>query len=121
MNLFDQRPESSFFSVHSQATVSGIYSEEIIPIEVRGTVISEDDTVRRGVTLEKLSQLKPVFEWGDQRTTAGNASGIGDGAGICIMTTRERADAEGWEVSRPVFVWGVSEGKNNGGNNEQGF
>jgi acetyl-CoA acyltransferase 1 len=36
--------------------------------------------------------------WGDASTTAGNASGIGDGAALCIMTTRARAEAEGWGV-----------------------
>jgi acetyl-CoA acyltransferase 1 len=43
--------------------------------------------------------LKPVFpEWGEGSTTAGNASGIGDGAAICILTTRERAEREGMAV-----------------------
>ena len=50
-----------------------------------------DDTIRPGVTLESLSKLKPVFDWGERLTTAGNASGVGDGAAICIMTTRENA------------------------------
>ncbi len=76
---------------------SGIFAEEILPIELRGTVVSVDDTVRPGVSLESLAKLKPVFlENGS--TTAGNASGIGDGAALCIMTTRARAEKEGWDV-----------------------
>lgn len=76
-----------------------MFSEEIIPVEIRGQILSVDDTVRPGVTLEKLSELKPVFpQWGEGSTTAGNASGVGDGAGLCILTTRERAEREGMPI-----------------------
>lgn len=58
-----------------------------------------DDTIRPGVTLEGLAALKPAFpKWGQASTTAGNASGVGDGAGLVILTTRERAQKEGMEV-----------------------
>lgn len=58
-----------------------------------------DDTIRPGVTMESLAALKPVFpDWGENTTTAGNASGIGDGAALCILTTREKARAEGMEI-----------------------
>lgn len=81
-----------------QALEKGIFAQEIVPVEIRGSVISVDDTIRSGVTLESLTALKPVFpEWGDN-TTAGNASGIGDGAALCILTTRQRAQAEGMEI-----------------------
>ncbi|EGN99532.1 hypothetical protein SERLA73DRAFT_179590 [Serpula lacrymans var. lacrymans S7.3] len=83
----------------SEALVRGTFASEIIPVEIRGAVISVDDTVRPGVTLSSLGALKPVFpDWGDASTTAGNASGIGDGAAICMLTTRERAEREGMEV-----------------------
>lgn len=61
-------------------------------------MISTDDTIRPGVSLESLTSLKPAFQWGESSTTAGNASGIGDGAAICIMTTRARAETEGLPV-----------------------
>jgi acetyl-CoA acetyltransferase len=49
--------------------------------------------------MESLGGLKPVFpQWGEGSTTAGNASGIGDGAALCILTTRERAQREGMEI-----------------------
>lgn len=38
------------------------------------------------------------YQWGQASTTAGNASGLGDGAALCIITTRERADKEGMEI-----------------------
>ena len=78
---------------------SGIFAEEILPVETGGSIISADDTIRPGVSHESLSALKPVFpNWGEASTTAGNASGVGDGAAICILTTRERALADGMEV-----------------------
>lgn len=83
----------------SQAVANGIFTDEIIPVEIRGNMFSVDDTIRPGVSLESLSSLKPVFpNWGSGSTTAGNASGVGDGAAICILTTRERAQADGMEI-----------------------
>ena len=87
------------FSSSTQASSNGIFAEEIIPIELKGQVFSVDDTIRPNVTLESLASLKPVFpEWGEASTTAGNASGVGDGAALCILTTREHAEKEGMEV-----------------------
>lgn len=82
-----------------QALKNGILSDEIIPIELRGKTITQDDTIRPGVSRESLASLKPVFaDWGVAATTAGNASGIGDGAGIVILTTRENAQKEGLPI-----------------------
>ncbi|KAF9569609.1 3-ketoacyl-CoA thiolase [Agrocybe pediades] len=83
----------------SKALSEGIFADEIIPVELRGTIVSVDDTIRPGVTLEGLAKLKPAFpQWGEGNTTAGNASGVGDGAGLCILTTRKRAEQEGMEI-----------------------
>jgi acetyl-CoA acyltransferase 1 len=82
-----------------QAQSSGIFAEEIIPIELKGTIVSVDDTIRPGVTMDGLAALKPAFpDWGNASTTAGNASGLGDGAGICILTSRAKAQEEGMEI-----------------------
>ncbi|KAL5535556.1 hypothetical protein ACEPAF_3650 [Sanghuangporus sanghuang] len=82
-----------------KAQKAGIFKDEIIPIDIEGKTISEDDTIRPGVTAESLAGLKPVFpDWGNSLTTAGNASGIGDGAALCVLTTRERAEKEGMEI-----------------------
>jgi acetyl-CoA acyltransferase 1 len=100
-------PTSFYFTRHSQrpdgnvaqALAAGVFANEILPIELRGTVLSVDDTVRPNVSAEGLAALRPAFpEWGSASTTAGNASGVGDGAGLCILTTRERAEAEGYDV-----------------------
>jgi len=83
----------------NKSQAAGLFAEEIIPIEINGQVISVDDTLRPNVTLESLAGLKPVFpQWGNGTTTAGNASGVGDGAAICILTTRKRAEAEGMKI-----------------------
>jgi acetyl-CoA acetyltransferase family protein len=83
----------------SEALSKGVFADEIIPVEIKGQVISVDDTIRPGVSAESLAGLKPVFpNWGEASTTAGNASGVGDGAALCILTTRERAEKEGMEI-----------------------
>lgn len=90
---------SSGTDVILQSVAKGIFADEIVPVTLRGAVVSVDDTVRPGVTLESLSGLKSAFpNWGESSTTAGNASGVGDGAAICVMTTRERAEKEGMEI-----------------------
>ncbi|KAF7320276.1 3-ketoacyl-CoA thiolase [Mycena kentingensis (nom. inval.)] len=77
----------------------GTFTDEILPLELKGQIVSVDDTIRPGVSAESLAGLKSVFpNWGTASTTAGNASGVGDGAGIVIMTTRARAEQEGMEV-----------------------
>ena len=51
------------------------------------------------MTAESLQKLKPAFPgWGPELTTAGNASGIGDGAALCVLTTRQKADELGMKV-----------------------
>lgn len=83
----------------AQALADGVFSDEILPIELRGAIVSVDDTVRPNVSAEGLATLKSSFpEWGDASTTAGNASGVGDGAALCILTTRARAKAEGLNI-----------------------
>jgi acetyl-CoA acyltransferase 1 len=82
-----------------KAQSAGTFADEILPVEIDGQIISVDDTIRPGVTAQSLAGLKPSFpDWGSASTTAGNASGVGDGAAICIMTTRQRAEREGMEI-----------------------
>ncbi|KAI0051682.1 3-ketoacyl-CoA thiolase [Auriscalpium vulgare] len=83
----------------SKSVTDGIFAEEILPVEIRGKVLTTDDTVRPGVTIESLAGLKPAFpDWGESSTTAGNASGVGDGAALAILTTRKRAEKDGMEI-----------------------
>ena len=80
------------------------FAPELVPIEVPGrkgsTRLTADEHPRDGVTLEKLARLAPVFREGG-RVTAGNASGITDGAAALIVASEEAADRENLEV----FAW----------------
>ncbi|KAL1672108.1 Thiolase, N-terminal domain-containing protein [Schizophyllum commune] len=83
----------------ASALARGLFQHEILPVEIRGQTISVDDTIRAGVTLDSLAALRPAFpDWGAASTTAGNASGVGDGAGLVVMMRRDRAEREGFPV-----------------------
>src|SRR5690606_13961233 len=70
---------------------------EIRPVTIRGrkgdTVVSADEHPRPDTTLEKLAALKPLFPNGV--VTAGNASGINDGAGALIVASRKAGEKAG--------------------------
>ena len=80
------------------AIQSGAFKEEIVPIVVKGkkgdVVFDTDEYPRAGTTLDGLAKLKPAFKK-DGAVTAGNASGINDGASVMIVMSKERADALG--------------------------
>jgi len=88
----------------SHALSAGIFAEEIMPIRVGSDfVATADDMIRPGVTAESLAKLKPAFPgWGGEHSTAGNSSGIGDGAAICVLMRRETAKRKG---ARIVGKW----------------
>ena len=78
-----------------QAIAQGLFKDEIVPIDVpqkKGApaVFDRDEYPRTGTTVEKLAALKPAFKK-DGSVTAGNASGINDGAAAVVVTTPERA------------------------------
>ncbi|OQV02183.1 hypothetical protein CLAIMM_07421 [Cladophialophora immunda] len=87
-----------------EAQQSGKFNSEIIPVEwtrtdnVTGAQttlrVEKDDTIRPGVTLEKLAKLKPAFSE-DGRSTAGNSSQISDGASSCVLARRSWAEHRG--------------------------
>jgi len=81
------------------AIKEGRFKEEIIPVEVKGprgksVIVDTDEHPRADVTVEKLARLKPSFKK-DGTVTAGNASGINDGAAACVIMSREKADELG--------------------------
>lgn len=80
----------------AQAMVNGQFEDEIVPVEVRDrkgnvTVVKQDEHPRPNTTLEKLASLKPLFP--DGTVTAGNASGINDGAAALLLMTEKKAQA----------------------------
>lgn len=74
------------------------FVEEIVPVPIRVkkeiTEFKVDEHPRRGVTMEGLAKLKPAFKIGGT-VTAGNSSGINDGAAAFVITTREKAEQLG--------------------------
>ena len=81
-----------------QAQHAERFREEIVPIEVRRPraatgVMDYDEHPRAGVTAEALAALKPAFR-ADGRITAGNASGVNDGAAFLLLA--DRASAQAW-------------------------
>lgn len=93
------RADSDQFSYIShmralEAIKNGKFDVEIDPIEIPGRgFFSKDEHPREGTTVEKLSSLKPVLK--TQSITAGNSSGINDGACTVLLTSEEKANELG--------------------------
>jgi len=100
------REEQDRFALESQrkaarAVEEGRFDAELAPVEVpvrKGppVKVERDEHPRPGITLEKLARLRPVFKEGGT-VTAGNSSGINDGAAALLVTSPEAARREGWE------------------------
>jgi len=90
------------------AVKEGRFAEEIAPVMIKtrkGEIaVDTDDHIKPDTTLEALAKLRPAFGE-DGTVTAGNASGIVDGAAAVILTTGERAKADGLDVWAKVKAW----------------
>jgi acetyl-CoA C-acetyltransferase/acetyl-CoA acyltransferase len=75
----------------ADATDSGRFDDELVPIETEDGVVEEDEGIRRDTTLEKLASLPTVFK-SEGTITPGNASQVTDGAAGTMLTSREFAD-----------------------------
>lgn len=97
------REDQDGFALRSQqrtaaAVASGYFAEEIVPVTIVGkkseTVISADEHPRPGTTLEALAKLKPIVR-ADGTVTAGNASGVNDGAAAMFVASEAAAKKHG--------------------------
>jgi len=90
---------------------AGKFKEEIVPIEIKTkkgvTVFARDDHMRPDTTLEGLAKLKPAFSE-DGFVTAGNASGIVDGAAAVVITDKETAKRYEVDPLGRIVSWGVA-------------
>ena len=77
---------------YAKAQESGFFAGEIQPVHNGTALVHADEHPRPDVTLEKLAKLKPAFKDGGT-VTAGNASGINDGAAALVVASREKAEA----------------------------
>ncbi|MBF8982461.1 acetyl-CoA C-acetyltransferase [Lutibacter sp. B2] len=98
------REEQDEFAATSQnraekARKEGKFKDEIVPVEVKtrkgSFMFEEDEFIRDGVTKEALGKLKPAFKKDGGTVTAGNASGINDGAAAFVIMSKEKADELG--------------------------
>ncbi|MGI8559735.1 MAG: acetyl-CoA C-acyltransferase [Solirubrobacteraceae bacterium] len=86
------------------AQESGHFDVEIVPVVLAdGTEVSKDDGPRPGTTLEKLSELKPVFKE-NGTVTAGNACPLNDGAAAILVMSEERAAAGGFKPRARIIA-----------------
>ncbi|MBN2168611.1 MAG: acetyl-CoA C-acetyltransferase [Actinobacteria bacterium] len=93
------------------AQEAGRLSEEIVPVEIQGrkgtTVVDKDEHIRPDTTVETLTGLKPAFRKENGTVTAGNASGINDGAASVILASREKAEELGLKPLATVLSYGM--------------
>lgn len=109
------REEQDEFAAKSQmkaeaAQKAGRFTDEIVPVVIpqrKGdpVVIDTDEYPRHGSTVEKMAKLKPAFKK-DGTVTAGNASGINDGAAALIIMSKEKADELGLKYLCEVAAYG---------------
>lgn len=108
------RGEQDQFAIRSQekaiiAQDSGKFTDEIVPVvvETRAGIeeVAEDEYINRTTTLEKMSNLRPVFK-ADGTVTAANASGLNDGASAIILASGQLAAAQQLPIMAEVIAIG---------------
>ncbi|MCL4516512.1 MAG: acetyl-CoA C-acetyltransferase [Firmicutes bacterium] len=95
-----------------KAIKEGKFVEEIVPVEIpqrKGdpVIFTQDEFPRPGTTMESLARLKPAFKK-DGTVTAGNASGINDGAAAVVLMTARKAAELGMEPLATIKSWGAA-------------
>ena len=110
------RDTQDAFAVASQnkaeaAQKAGRFDDEIAPVTVRGrkgdVVVDKDEYIRHGTTLDTVAKLRPAFQK-DGTVTAGNASGINDGASVVVLMRRSEAERRGIEPLATIASWATA-------------
>jgi acetyl-CoA C-acetyltransferase len=108
------REEQDAFSFESQrraaaAIADGAFTEELIPVKVPGrkgvTLFSQDEHVRADTSLEGLAKLRPAFKPDGGSVTAGNSSGLNDGAAMLAVTTDDYAREHGLPILATILSY----------------
>ena len=90
------------------AQANGYFDQEIVPVTLatrRGPiVVSKDESIRPDTSMEALARLKPAFQPGGT-VTAGNASGLNDGAAVLALCTEQYAHAHGLEALAEIVSY----------------
>ncbi|MDP3660339.1 acetyl-CoA C-acetyltransferase [Phenylobacterium sp.] len=107
------RDDQDRFAVASQnkaeaAQKSGKFADEIAPVTIKGrkgdVIVDQDEYIRAGATLESMSSLRPAFTK-EGSVTAGNASGLNDGAAALVLMSAEEAKARGLKPLARIASW----------------
>jgi acetyl-CoA C-acetyltransferase len=107
------RDDQDRFAVASQnraeaAQTSGRFDAEIAPVTIQGrkgdTIVTKDEYIRLGATLESVAGLRPAFSK-DGTVTAANASGINDGAAALVLMSEEEAARRGLKPLARIASW----------------
>jgi acetyl-CoA C-acetyltransferase len=110
------RADQDQFAMASQnkaeaAQKAGKFKDEIVPVTVKtrkgDVVVSDDEYIRPGTTMDSLGKLKPAFQK-DGTVTAGNASGINDGAGALVIMTADEAARRGVKPLARIASWATA-------------
>ena len=110
------REQQDQFATRSQnkaeaARKEGRFKEEIVPVTVPGrkgdTIVDTDEYIRDGATAEAMAKLKPAFSK-DGTVTAGNASGLNDGAAAIVLMSASEAERRGIKPLAKIVSWATA-------------
>lgn len=110
------RDQQDEFAAKSQnkaeaAQKAGKFKDEIVPVTIKGrkgdTVVENDEYIRHGATVDAMKALRPAFAK-DGSVTAGNASGINDGAAAVVLMSAEEAKKRGVKPLARIVSWAQS-------------
>ena len=108
------RDEQDAFAANSQnkaeaARKAGKFKDEIITVTVPGrrgdTIVEDDEYIKEGVSAEGLAKLRPAFDRENGTVTAGNASGINDGAAATVLMSLAEAEKRGVTPLARIMSW----------------
>ena len=111
------RAEQDAFAASSQnkaeaAQKSGRFKDEIVPVTVKtrkgDVVVDTDEFPRHGTTVEALAKLRPAFAKEGGSVTAGNASGINDGAAALVLMSADEAKKRGIKPLAKIVSWATT-------------
>jgi acetyl-CoA C-acetyltransferase len=110
------REEQDRFALASQnkaeaAQKAGRFADEIVPFTVKtrksDVVVDKDEYIRLGATIDAMEKLRPAFSK-DGTVTAGNASGLNDGAAVTVLMTADEAERRGIEPLARIASWATA-------------
>jgi acetyl-CoA C-acetyltransferase len=110
------RDEQDAFAVASQnkaeaAQTAGRFKDEIVPFVIQGrkgdTIVDADEYIRAGATIDALAKLRPAFDK-EGTVTAGNASGLNDGAAAALLMTEAEAARRGITPLARIVSWATA-------------